>query len=77
MVLLNIRLGYWLPNPGLLEEKLSHRRLFEALSSLGARVEKMIKREPIATNKTPAGFTCSEKLRTICACVPTEACPMI
>ena len=22
MVLLNVRLGYWLPNPGLLEEKL-------------------------------------------------------
>ena len=60
MVLLNIRLGYWLPNPGLLEEKLSHRGLFEALSSLGKLVVKKIKREPIATQKTPPGFTFEE-----------------
>jgi hypothetical protein len=60
MVLLNIRLGYWLPNPGLLEEKLSHRGLFEVLSFLGARAEKMIKRKPIATKNTPPGFTFEE-----------------
>jgi hypothetical protein len=48
MVLLNIRLGYWLPNPGRLEEKLFGRRLQQIRGNQGA------------TKKTPPGFSFKE-----------------
>lgn len=48
MVLLNMRLGYWLPNPGFLEEQLSGRWL------------KRLKGERKATKKVPPGFTFQE-----------------
>lgn len=48
MVLLNVRLGYWLPNPGRLEEKLFGDR------------SKQIKGEKSSVKKTPPGFSFKE-----------------
>ncbi len=57
MVLLNIRLGYWLPNPGLLEEKFHTGGLVATLARVGQSIANKFRREvPDQADETP-GFT--------------------